>query len=333
MYRCNKCRGYHESGGGLCPACRRNDELADEQRNIAYDLADAQEQSNARLQHDAHLKNVISKLLDLAIESVEDSNKAEKKVKIIMKSALFTDNEYNFFPEIKANVFLADCYYKTRLSLRPSLDALKELPDYALRYIPEWERSSDVSVYSEKILTLYEVYQAEFDAELKAEEKKKEKERKKAETEQKKADIEKTKQGLKDAKAYEIYRKEKQDELKSFELSLGKREITKNIIFVFLFILQEIILVYRSYYLVFCEQGKQSPLFWMVLEWIVGFIWFSIFSSVVFLLPICALVYFLFHLIYPKPPEKPISYIDFTQNLRNKNFSPHTDETDELFEM
>ena len=313
----------------MCPDCRRNDQLAD-----------AQEQSNARLQHDAHLKNVISKLLDLAIESVEDSNKAEKKVKIIMKSAVFTDNEYNFFPEIKANVFLADCYYKTRLSLRPSLDALKQLPDYALRYIPEWEQSSDVSVYSEKILTLYELYQAELDAELKAEEKKKEKERKKAETEQKKADIEKkkadiekTKQGLKDAKAYEIYRKEKQDELKSFELSLGKREITKNIIFVFLFILQEIILVYRSYYFVFCEQGKQSPLFWMVLEWIVGFIWFSIFSSVVFLLPICALVYFLLHLIYPKPPEEPISYIDFIQNLRNKNFSPHADETGEVYEM
>ena len=97
-------------------------------------------------------------MLDLAIESVEDSTKAEKKLKIIMKSAVFTDNECDFFPEIKSNIFLADCYYRTRLSLKPSLDSIKKLPDYAKEYLPEWGQASEISVYSKKVLNLYEPY-------------------------------------------------------------------------------------------------------------------------------------------------------------------------------
>ena len=180
MDRCRKCNGYKDSGYGLCPECRRNDILFIEQ-----------EGSKIRLQHDAHLKNVISKLLDLAIESVEDSNKAEKKVKIIMKSAVFTDNEYNFFPEIEANIFLADCYYKTRLSSKPSLDSIKKLPNYALEYIPTWVRTSEDRVYPKKVLSHYEAYQSELKAEEKLREeewKKSEKNRKNKEAKQRKAD-------------------------------------------------------------------------------------------------------------------------------------------------
>ena len=43
MNRCNRCNGYCESYG-LCPDCRRNDDLAEEQQNTAYALANAQEQ-------------------------------------------------------------------------------------------------------------------------------------------------------------------------------------------------------------------------------------------------------------------------------------------------
>jgi len=157
MRRCSRCNGYCDSFG-LCPDCRRNDNIAEEQQNTAYALANAQEQSQIRLHHDVHLKNVVSKLLDLAIESVEDSTKAEKKVKIIMKSAVFTDNECDFFPEIKSNIFLADCYYRTRLSLKPSLDSIKKLPYYAKEYLPEWGQASEISVYSKKVLNLYEPY-------------------------------------------------------------------------------------------------------------------------------------------------------------------------------
>ena len=91
MGKCYQCGGYSEYG--LCPDCKRNDELVNEQRNIAYGVAEEEERAKERLQHDAHIKDVLRKLLDLAVESLENSDLAEKKVKVIMKSAVFANNE------------------------------------------------------------------------------------------------------------------------------------------------------------------------------------------------------------------------------------------------
>ena len=73
-------------GWGWCPECKRNDQLANEQRNIAFDVAEEEERAKARLQQDAHIKDVLRKLLDLAVESLEDADLAEKKVRVIMQS-------------------------------------------------------------------------------------------------------------------------------------------------------------------------------------------------------------------------------------------------------
>ena len=156
MGKCNQCGGYSEYG--LCPDCKRNDELVNEQRNIAYGVAEEEERAKERLQHDAHIKDVLRKLLDLAVESLENSDLAEKKVKVIMKSAVFANSERDFFPEIKANSFLADCYYTLRLGANPGGEQIAALSHDALCFLECWANSHHNDKYAAKVKKLYSAY-------------------------------------------------------------------------------------------------------------------------------------------------------------------------------
>ena len=150
-----------------CPECERNDELVEHQSSMAFALAEEEERVKRRLQNDAHVKDILRKLLDLAIESIEDCSLAEKKVKVIMQSAVFSDNQYEFFPEIKANIFLADCYFGTRIDTKPNINSLKNLPQCALDHIPLWGQSSQNSEFAKQVLKLYATYQEQLDEERK----------------------------------------------------------------------------------------------------------------------------------------------------------------------
>lgn len=169
MRKCYRCGGYvpDSSLKSQCPECERNDELVAQQSSMAFAVAEEEERVKMRLQNDAHVKDILRKLLDLAIESIEDSSLAEKKVNVIMQSAVFSDNQYEFFPEIKANIFLADCYFRNRLDKRPSINSLKNLPQFALDYIPVWGKSCQDPEFAKQVLKLYAVYQEQLDEERK----------------------------------------------------------------------------------------------------------------------------------------------------------------------
>jgi hypothetical protein len=186
---CDRCGGYSERG--LCPACVRNDLVADEQRRIASKVSREENWAKEQRDHQNNIKNVSGKLLELALEAVENAIVAKKKVKVLIKSASFSEIERELFSEIRANNFLADCYYTTKLGLNPTLDSVKKLHDLALEHIPEWVIYSEESVYSKKVLNLYLAYKAELDAEQKRqeeEEKRSEQKRKRQEARQKKED-------------------------------------------------------------------------------------------------------------------------------------------------
>jgi hypothetical protein len=142
-------------GWGWCPECKRNDQLANEQRNIAFDVAEEEERAKARLQQDAHIKDVLRKLLDLAVESLEDADLAEKKVRVIMQSAIFADNESDFFPEIQANIFLADCYYTLRLGANPSIEQVSKLSVNARNFLTKWADSHRNAMYASQAREVY----------------------------------------------------------------------------------------------------------------------------------------------------------------------------------
>jgi len=189
MRTCERCGGYSERG--LCPACVRNDLVADEQRQIASRVAQEENWANEKRDHQSSIKDVSRKLLELALEAVENASIAKKKVKVLIKSASFSKIERELFSEIRENNFLADCYYTTKLGLNPTLDSVKKLHDLALEHIPEWVIYSEESVYSKKVSSLYQAYQVELEAEkkLREEERKKaENNRKKQEAKQKQAD-------------------------------------------------------------------------------------------------------------------------------------------------
>ena len=156
MGKCYQCGGYSEYG--LCPDCKRNDELVNEQRNIAYGVAEEEERAKERLQRDAHIKDVSRKLLDLALESLENLDLAAKKVQVIMQSAVFANNEGDFFPEIKANSFLADCYYTLLLGSNPNTEKVSQLSSNASNFLESWANSHHNAKYAAKVKKVYAVY-------------------------------------------------------------------------------------------------------------------------------------------------------------------------------
>lgn len=156
MQECYLCGVW--SKYSLCPDCIRNKELVNRQRDIACVAAEKDERAKERLQRDAHTKDVLRKLLDLAVESLENSDLAEKKVMVIMKSAFFANNEEDFFPEIEANSFLADCYYTLRLGANPGGEQIAALSHDALYFLECWANFHHNDKYAAKVKKLYSAY-------------------------------------------------------------------------------------------------------------------------------------------------------------------------------
>jgi len=129
--------------------------LANDQRNIAFDVAQEEERAKERLQHDAHVKDVLRKLLDLAVESLENPDLAAKKVQVIMQSAIFANNEGDFFSEIRANSFLADCYYTLHLGSNPSIVQVSKLSVNARNFLPKWADSHRNAKYASQAREVY----------------------------------------------------------------------------------------------------------------------------------------------------------------------------------
>lgn len=161
MGQCSRCNGWYD-GYGLCPDCQRNDELAEEQRNIAFDVAEEQERAQQRLQSQAHLDELKRKLLDLAMESVDQKDTAYQKACILMKSASFTDNLSEFWNDIQSNDFLRNCYYQ--LIFTPSIcfsdlsGILSSMPDYVLNGAAQWLNSLPSDLYKPDSITKYKQF-------------------------------------------------------------------------------------------------------------------------------------------------------------------------------
>jgi len=111
--------------------------------------------------------SILKKILDLELDALENKITAEKKLTIVIKSPIFQKVEELVFNDIKQNLFFSDCYYKSKLGLRPTLDSIKKLQNFAIQHILDWGQSSEESEYSKNVLKLYEIYQAELEAEIK----------------------------------------------------------------------------------------------------------------------------------------------------------------------
>jgi len=155
-------------GYGVCPECRRNDELAEEQRSIAFEQAAEQERIQRQVQEEAHLNEIKRKLLDHAIEAVEDKESAARKVSVLMRSSDFSGNLHWFWPDVSGNEFLTDIYFSDVLDplISQSLSedsAIKLFDglDYRVRgVVGSWlEQQASDSAWSKKALPLYRAYQ------------------------------------------------------------------------------------------------------------------------------------------------------------------------------
>jgi hypothetical protein len=167
MGQCNRCNGWMD-GYGLCPECRRNDDLAEEQRSIAYEQAAEQERIQRQVQEEAHLNEIKRKLLDHAIEGLEDRETAAQKVAVLMRGSDFSGNLNWFWGDVSANAFLTDVYFGIVLEPLTSRnmsesEAIKVFDglDYRARgVLGVWldKRPADSS-WQKKALPLYRAYE------------------------------------------------------------------------------------------------------------------------------------------------------------------------------
>jgi len=156
--------GYY----GTCPECRRNDELAEEQRSIAFAQTAEQERIQRQVQEEAHLNEIKRKLLELALESVDDRDGVEKKASILMRSSDFAANLHWFWTDVSGNEFLSNSYYSTALGPLVSANSTPEgavsffdgLDQRVREGLEPWlEKQTSDSVYCNKILPLHQSYQ------------------------------------------------------------------------------------------------------------------------------------------------------------------------------
>lgn len=167
MGQCNRCNGWMD-GYGICPDCRRNDDLAEEQRSIAYEQAAEQERIQRQVQEEAHLNEIKRKLLDHAIEGLEDRDAAAQKVAVLMRGSDFSGNLNWFWDDVSANAFLTDVYFGIALEPLASKnmsesEAIKlfDSLDYRARgVLAVWlnEQPADSS-WQKKALPLYRAYE------------------------------------------------------------------------------------------------------------------------------------------------------------------------------
>jgi hypothetical protein len=167
MGQCSRCGGWND-GYGLCPECKRNDDLAEEQRSIAYEQVAEQERIQRQVQEEAHLNEIKRKLLDHAIEGLEDRATAAQKVAVLMRSSDFSGNLAWFWGDVSANAFLSDVYFgialgpltSTGMSENSAVNHFDSL-DYRVRgAVGPWlEKQASDSAWTQKALPFYRAYQ------------------------------------------------------------------------------------------------------------------------------------------------------------------------------
>lgn len=106
-YSCRKCDAYFSEWNSeyLCSECRRNEDFARQQAETQREVERA-----------AHLNEIKRKLLDLAIEGLEDRDGASKKIAVLMRSSDFAGNLGWFWSDIAANPLLLDVYFEGELA-------------------------------------------------------------------------------------------------------------------------------------------------------------------------------------------------------------------------
>jgi hypothetical protein len=161
MSKCHNCGGYNSGDRYICPDCIR----LEEERSSAFALADRQEEDQRRILEEGHVKELTRKLLDLALESLHNADLAAEKVRILMRSSTFCENERSLWNEIAANQFLSDCYYPFRLGNPPEADALRKLPRHARDSMDAYIRRSAHTPFIAKLKSAWDRYQAEVNAE------------------------------------------------------------------------------------------------------------------------------------------------------------------------
>lgn len=167
MGQCSRCGGWND-GYGLCPECKRNDDLAEEQRSIVYEQVAEQERIQRQVQEEAHLNEIKRKLLDHAIEGVEDRDTAAQKVSVLMRGSDFSSNFNWFWADVSANAFLADVYFSVALEPLTNQnisegEAIKLLDglDYRARgVVGAWlDKQPADSAWRKQSLPLYRAYE------------------------------------------------------------------------------------------------------------------------------------------------------------------------------
>lgn len=138
MATCSNCGGWKDDGYYLCPACKRNQDLIDEQESIAADqqnqaeeheaemrrIAEEQTAEQERIANESHLNEIKRKLMEIAVEGVSEPRTAAKKALVLMGSPDFESNVDWFWPSVSTNSFLKDTYLTHLLStVNESTDA------------------------------------------------------------------------------------------------------------------------------------------------------------------------------------------------------------------
>jgi hypothetical protein len=142
--------------------------LAEEQRSIAYEQVAEQERIQRQVQAEAHLNEIKRKLLDHAIEALEDRATAAQKVAVLMRGSDFSGNLSWFWGDVSANAFLSDVYFGIALEPLTSQgisesEAVKLFDglDYRARGALEaWlDKQPADSSWQKKALPLYRSYE------------------------------------------------------------------------------------------------------------------------------------------------------------------------------
>jgi len=158
MSTCRNCGGYNSGDRyNICPECIR----LEEERSSAFALADRQEEDQRRILEEGHVKELTRKLLDLALESIHNKDLAAEKVRILMRSSTFCENESSLWSEIAANQFLSDCYYPFRLGNPPEPAAIRNLPQHSRDSVQAYIRKSAQTPFVTKLKSAWDRYHSE----------------------------------------------------------------------------------------------------------------------------------------------------------------------------
>lgn len=151
MGQCPKCGIETEYYYNLpCHACSRNDNLIRQNRSLEIEAEERKELSDLK-----------RKLIDIAIESIENHVLAKKKVLVVFKSPTFSKNEIHFLDEIVSNDFLHNTYLFYRLGPKPTPESISNLPPKVISQIHAWITNNCDNPYASKVNKVYKLFKDE----------------------------------------------------------------------------------------------------------------------------------------------------------------------------